>query len=97
VGRETDWPCVVSIATGGVLLWGVAAVMLRRGAALSPGLTGALAAIAALSVANLEACISRPHAFAITIVLWHGAATAIMLLVLAGAGRRVFVWPRTAR
>ena len=47
-------------------------VQLRRGAPLTPLISSLLAGVAAFSVANLEACVSRSHAFAITVFLWHG-------------------------
>ena len=73
IGQETDWPCVGSIAVGTTVLWTVAAAMLRRGAALSPGTSGLLAAFAAVSLANVESCVTRAHAFSVTVLLWHGA------------------------
>ncbi|BCS32617.1 hypothetical protein TBR22_A18310 [Luteitalea sp. TBR-22] len=97
VGAETDWPCVISIAVGGVALWGVAMTMLRRGAALSARTTGALAALAALGAANLEACVTRPHAFTITIVVWHGLTAIVLLAVLSSVAPRVLPWPIVGR
>lgn len=86
IGRESDWPCVVSITLGALALWGVAGAMLRRGAVLEPRTTSVLAAIAAISVANIEACVSRFHAFTATVVIWHGATAAIVMLGLAVLG-----------
>jgi len=97
LGRETDWPCVISISIGGALLWALAIVMLRRGAPLTPRLSSMLAGVAALSVANLEACLSRSHTFAVTVLLWHGIATAVLVTLLAQAGRNVLTWKTPAR
>ena len=80
VGRETDWPCVVSTTLGGLALWGVASVMLRQGAVFEPRVTAVLAGVAAVSLANIEACVSRIHAFTTTVILWHGATVAVLLL-----------------
>jgi hypothetical protein len=97
VGRETDWPCVLSITFGGAALWGVALVMLKQGAPLTPATTSLLAAAAALSVANIEVCITRGHGFTITVVLWHGVTTAVMLAFLTRVGFRALRWqPPTA-
>ena len=82
LGRETDWPCVVSITLGGLALWGVASAMLRRGAVLEPRATSVLAGIAAVSLANIEACISRVHAFTGTVIVWHGATAASLMLTV---------------
>jgi hypothetical protein len=97
LGQETDWPCVLSLAVGGVTLWVLAVAMLRRGAPLAPQISSLLAGLAALSVANLEACVTRPHAYNVTIVVWHGVTMALLLAVLAQAGRRLLVWntPKT--
>jgi hypothetical protein len=89
VGRETDWPCVVSITAGGFALWTVAGAMLRRGAALEPRTTSALAGLAALGLANIEACISRAHTFTATVVVWHGATTGVVMVALVAIGPRL--------
>jgi hypothetical protein len=89
VGRETDWPCVVSITLGGMALWAIASVMLRRGAVLEPRLTAALAAVAAVSLANIEACVGRVHVFTATVVVWHGATVALVMLAVTALGPRV--------
>jgi hypothetical protein len=94
VGRETDWPCVVSISVGGALLWAVGVAMLRRGAPMTPRVSSLLAGIAAFSVANLEACLSRGHAFTITVLLWHGIATALLVTALAHAGGTLLTWKK---
>jgi hypothetical protein len=94
IGREADWPCVASIALGGALLWAVGVAMLRRGAPLTPRVSSLLIGVAAFSVANLEACLSRPHAFAITILLWHGMTTALFLTALAQVGRGLLIWKK---
>jgi hypothetical protein len=86
LGREADWPCVVSITAGALLLWAVLAAMLRRGAVLEPRVTSVLAGIAALSFANMEACGSRVHAFTATVIVWHGATAAALMLGLIAFG-----------
>ena len=92
VGRETDWPCVVSISVGGALLWALGVAMLRRGAPMTPRVSSLLVGVAAFSVANLEACLSRSHAFAVTVILWHGITTALLITVLAQVGRGLLTW-----
>lgn len=96
VASQTDWPCVVSITLGGAFLWAVMSAMLRRGAGLTPGLTGLVAGGAALSIANIEACLTRAHPFTSVVVVWHGLTSAMMMAALAIAGRYVFRWPRAA-
>jgi hypothetical protein len=90
---QSDWPCVASMTVGGLLVGAPLAWMLRRGAPLTPGLTAFLAALAALSVANIEACLTRPHAFALTVLLWHGGTVAAVAALCALTGRRWLRWP----
>ena len=96
-GRETDWPCVASMALGAAVLGGPLLWMLRRGAPLTPRVTAFLAGLAALSVANIEACLTRPHAFAVTVLLWHGGTVVVAAAVFAGMGRRWLRWPEMRR
>jgi hypothetical protein len=89
VTSQSDWPCTLGgLVVGAPLVW-----MLRRGAPLTPGLTAFLAALAALSVANIEACLTRPHAFALTVLLWHGGTVAAVAALCALTGRRWLRWP----
>jgi hypothetical protein len=46
----------------------------------------------ALSVANLEACLSRAHGFTVTVLLWHGMTTALVVAALAHVGRGLMAW-----
>lgn len=92
ISTQSDWPCVVSIMFGGLVLGGPLLWALRRGAPLTPHLTAFLAGLAALSIANIEACLTRPHAFASTILLWHGSTIVLVALVCAVAGRRWLFW-----
>ena len=93
VTSQSDWPCVVSMTVGGLVVGAPLVWMLRRGAPLTPGLTAFLAALAALSVANIEACLTRPHAFALTVLLWHGGTVAAVAALCALTGRRWLRWP----
>ena len=92
IGRETDWPCVLSITLGGVMLWSLGVAMLRRGAPLSPRVSSLLAGVAAFSVVNLQACVSRSHMFAITVLLWHGLTSALVVGALMHVGPHLLTW-----
>ncbi len=94
LGQETDWPCVLSLTLGGIALWALAVSMLRRGAPLTPRISSLLAGVAALSVANMEACLTRRHAFNVTVVVWHGLTIALSIAILTQAGRRLLVWAK---
>ena len=93
VTSQSDWPCVASMTVGGLIVGAPLAWMLRRGAPLTPGLTAFLAALAALSFADIEACLTRPHAFALTVLLWHGGTVAAVAALCALTGRRWLRWP----
>jgi hypothetical protein len=93
VTSQSDWLCVVSMTVGGLVVGSPLVWMLRRGAPLTPGLTAFLAALAALSVANIEACLGRPHAFALTVLLWHGSTVAAIATLCALMGHRWLRWP----
>ena len=93
VTSQSDWPCVASMTVGGLLVGAPLAWMLRRGAPLTPNLTLGLAALAALSIANIEACLTRPHAFALTVLLWHGSTVAAIAALCALMGHRWLRWP----
>jgi hypothetical protein len=93
VTSQTDWPCVISMLVGGLVVGSPLVWMLRRGAPLTPRLTAFLAALAALSVANIEACLTRPHAFALTVLLWHGGTVAAVAALCGLTGRRWLRWP----
>jgi hypothetical protein len=88
VTSRSDWPCVVSMTVGGLVFGSPLIWMLRRGAPLTPGLTAFLAALAALSFANIEACLTRPHAFALTVLLWHGGTVTAVAAICALTGHR---------
>jgi hypothetical protein len=93
ISGQTDWPCVISMTIGGAVLGAPMLVMLRRGAPLTPRATAFLGGLAALSLANIEACLTRPHAFAMTVLLWHGVTVAIAAAVFVWIGRRCLRWP----
>jgi hypothetical protein len=96
VTSQSDWPCVVSMTVGGLVVGSPLIWMLRRGAPLTPGLTAFLAALAALSFANIEACLTRPHPLALTVLLWHGGTVAAVAALCALTGRRWLRWPDMA-
>jgi hypothetical protein len=96
LGRETDWPCVVSTTIGTLVLGGIASAMLRRGAVLEPRMTAVLAGTAAVSLANVEACLSRVHAFTATVIVWHGVTAAALLLGVLTLGPLVLARRRVS-
>jgi hypothetical protein len=92
---RSDWSCVLTMVMSGAVLGGPLIVMLRRGAPLEPRTSALLAGLAAVSVANVEACLIRPHAFESVILLWHGGTILVTAAVCAWMGRRWLPWPTT--
>jgi hypothetical protein len=97
LGNEADWPCIASIALGGVLLGAPLFWMLRRGAPLNPPATAFLGGLAALSFANVEACLTQPHLFAVTVLVWHGATVLLVAALCGASGRRWLSWSSRVR
>jgi hypothetical protein len=93
VTSQSDWPCVASMTLGGLAVGAPLVWMLLRGAPLTPRVTAFLGALAALSLVNIEACLTRPHAFALTVLLWHGGTVAVIAAVCVLLGHRWFRWP----
>jgi hypothetical protein len=90
---RSDLSCVLAMILSGALLCAPLVVMLRQGAALAPRTSLLLAGLAAMSLANLEACLIRPHGFESVVLLWHGGAIAATTAVCAWMGRRWLPWP----
>jgi hypothetical protein len=92
-----EWLCVAMIAIGGALPAWVMALMLRHGAPLTPRVTTALAVLAAAGLANVGACLSRPHASTAVVLIWHGATVLLLVAASSWAGRSVLSWDRIRR
>jgi hypothetical protein len=92
-----EWLCVAMIGLGGALPALALTRMLRPGAPLTPGVTGALVGLAATGLANVAACVTHPHTSSAVLLLWHGATVAVLVTASAWAGRRVFSWDRLRR
>lgn len=85
-----EWLCLALIVFGGAPLWMMLVVMLRRGAPLTPRVTAALGAVAAVAVLNVPACISYPHPSSVTL-LWHGSAMLAVAGLAASLGNKLTV------
>jgi hypothetical protein len=92
LGATHEWLCVGFIVFGGAPLMVALAVMLRRGAPLTPGATAAFAALAVAGLANVGACLSLPHTNSAVTFAWHGGVVLALVLVAALAGHLVFKW-----
>jgi hypothetical protein len=90
---RSDWSCVLTMAVSAAVLAAPLIVMMRRGAALAPRSSVFLAGLAAVGVANVEACLIRPHAFEAMVLVWHGGTIVVVTAVCAWMGRRWLPWP----
>jgi hypothetical protein len=94
VGLLADWGCVATILAGGAVPGVVIAAMIRRGAPLTPGVTAALAALAAAGLGNLGICLFHSDSSNLVVLFWH-CGTVVAISGLAGlAGRYFLRWPR---
>jgi hypothetical protein len=70
----------------------VMAVMLRRGAPLTPRLSALLGGLASAGLGNLGVCVTHhPHGNVLVLV-WHVSIVAALTVVVGSAGRRVLSW-----
>jgi hypothetical protein len=68
------------------------ALMLRRGAPLSPRLTTALGVLAVAGLGNLGMCLAETHPLRIVVLVWHGGTLLTLALFAAWAGGRLLNW-----
>ena len=68
--------------------------MLRQGAPVTPHLTMALAALSAVALANVTACLVRSHDSSVTVLLWHGTSALVIAGVAALLGSSILKWTR---
>jgi hypothetical protein len=97
LAAEHEWLCVGLILFGGAPLLAWLAVMLRRGAPLNPAVTAALAAIAVGTLANVGACVWRPHTNEEITLVWHGGTILVLALVCIWGARFVLTWGAAGR
>ena len=97
LGSSLDWSCVGAII-GGSAVPGVAmALMLRRGAPVTPHISAAFGALAAAGLGNLGVCLFHPHSSNLILLFWH-CGTVLVLVALAGiAGAQLLRWPSHPR
>ena len=87
----TDWGCFPAILVSGGVPTVLMAVMLRRGAPLTPALSMALGGLAAGALADFAMRFHHSEAGVMSLV-WHLAAVFILLTVAARSGRHVLNW-----
>jgi hypothetical protein len=92
VAASGELACVAMIVFGSVAPGSVLAIMLRRGAPLTPGLTAAMGMFATSSLASVSACVSHPHPNDAVTLVWHGATILLLVTAALRVGPRVLTW-----
>ena len=88
---ETDWSCFPAILLAGGVPTAAMAIMMRRGAPLTPIVTMALGGLAAGGLADVAMRFHHREA-GVMVVAWHLAAVFMLTAVSGAAGRRVLQW-----
>lgn len=100
---QPDWICFPAIVLVGAIPAIAMAVMLRRGAPLTPRLTAALGGLAAAGLGDFGLRLFHPQDASLMVLVWQ-VGTVMLLTMMAGcAGRYLLNWnsiigmtPRTA-
>lgn len=89
---HTDWGCFPAILITGALPTVVMAMMLRRGAPLTPTLSMALGGLAAAAIADFGLRFHH-HEAGVMVLVWHLGAVSLLTALAGRAGRHVLRWP----
>jgi hypothetical protein len=89
---QADWLCIPALALFGVVPAIAMAVMLRRGAPLTPHLTAALGGLAAAGLGSFGLRLTHPQDASVMVLVWQ-VGSVFALSALAGtAGRHLLNW-----
>ena len=89
---QAEWVCLPATIMAGTVPAIAMAVMLRRGAPLTPRLSSLLGGLAAGGLGNLGVCVTH-HTYGNVLVLaWHLGIVVALTLIVGSAGRRLLNW-----
>jgi hypothetical protein len=89
---QSEWVCLPATIMAGAVPAVAMAVMLRRGAPLTPRLSTLLGGLAAAGLGNLGVCVTH-HAYGNVLVLvWHAGIVVALTMIVGAAGRRLLNW-----
>jgi hypothetical protein len=89
---QSEWVCLPATMMAGAVPAIAMAVMLRRGAPLTPRISALLGGLAAAGLGNLGVCVTH-HAYGNVLVLvWHVSIVLLLTIVVGSAGRRLLNW-----
>jgi hypothetical protein len=89
---ETDWFCFPAILLVGAVPAIAMAVMLRRGAPLTPITTSALGGLAAAGIGNFGLRLFHPQDASLMVLVWQVGAVCVLTAMAACAGRYLLSW-----
>jgi hypothetical protein len=89
---RSEWVCLPATIMAGTVPAIAMAVMLRRGAPLTPRLSVLLGGLAAAGLGNLGVCVTH-HAYGnVQVLVWHVGIVAALTMIVSSAGRRLLSW-----
>jgi hypothetical protein len=89
---EPDWLCFPAIVLVGAVPAITMAVMLRRGAPLTPHVSTALGGLAAAALGNFGLRLFHPQDASLMVLVWQVGAVFILTAASASAGRFLLNW-----
>jgi hypothetical protein len=93
---RADWDCLPPAILIGIVPSIAMAMMLRRGAPLSPRVSIGLGALAVAALANLGLRLFHVGDASVMVLFWHLGGAAVLAGLAALAGRRVLYWRHAA-
>jgi hypothetical protein len=89
---RSEWICLPSTVMAGAVPAVAMAMMLRRGAPLTPRLSALLGGLASAGLGNLGVCVTH-HAYGnVQVLVWHAGIVVALTVIVGSAGRRVLSW-----
>jgi hypothetical protein len=89
---RSEWVCLPATMMAGAVPAIAMAVMLRRGAPLTPRLSTLLGGLAAAGLGNLGVCVTHHGYGNVLVLVWHVSIVLLLTIVVGSAGRRLLDW-----
>jgi hypothetical protein len=89
---RSEWVCLPATIMAGAVPAIAMAVMLRRGAPLTPRLSSLLGGLAAAGLGNLGVCVTHHSYGNVLVPVWHVSIVVVLTLIVGSAGRHVLSW-----